>query len=552
MTPTFPHPDELRALLDALCEETITPEQLRRLEELVLAYPEAEAFYVQRMSLHADLIRHFRALPDRAGPAESEPATAEAQPAPRPTARRWSRVVAVAVGLAGLAAAVIVAIGLWPRNPPIVHKNPEPPGEATDNTVAVLLRTHQAEWDDTGLPTRPGSPMPPGRLVLKSGFAQIEFYNGATVILQGPAEFKLISRTEGYCARGKLRATVPPQAQGFTIGSPKFDLVDRGTEFGLDVGERTHVHVFQGKVDLYAPDADHKQAPRKELTTGQGMSLDGPDAGHAIRPDPDAFLTAAELADRAAKATRERQVEWARARDALRADPALRVYYTFEVNDPWARTLPDLSRGRDKPLDGAIVGCSWGAGRWADKRGLEFKRVSDRVRLTVPGEFASLTLAAWVRPDALPNQNNSLLMADGWEEGAPHWQIGQDGTLILGIKGTPEFQSAQNTKGPQYRAPNAITPDRFGRWVHLAVVYDRDAGQVVHYVDGRPVTEALVQLDLPLRIGAAELGNWNPATFRTKSPVRNFNGCIDEFVLLSRALSGEEVERLYLQGRPPL
>ena len=37
-------PEELRALLDALCEETISPEQVRRLEELVLGHPEAEAF----------------------------------------------------------------------------------------------------------------------------------------------------------------------------------------------------------------------------------------------------------------------------------------------------------------------------------------------------------------------------------------------------------------------------------------------------------------------------------------------------------------------------
>src|SRR5688572_14009317 len=54
---------ELRALLDALCEESITAEQLKRLEEIVLAHPEAEAHYVQFMSLHADLMRHFRAMP---------------------------------------------------------------------------------------------------------------------------------------------------------------------------------------------------------------------------------------------------------------------------------------------------------------------------------------------------------------------------------------------------------------------------------------------------------------------------------------------------------
>ena len=35
----FQESDELRVLLDALCEETITAEQMRRLEELVLGHP---------------------------------------------------------------------------------------------------------------------------------------------------------------------------------------------------------------------------------------------------------------------------------------------------------------------------------------------------------------------------------------------------------------------------------------------------------------------------------------------------------------------------------
>ena len=52
---------ELRRLVDALCEETISAEQMARLEALLLAYTEAEAYYVQSMSLYADLTRHFAA-----------------------------------------------------------------------------------------------------------------------------------------------------------------------------------------------------------------------------------------------------------------------------------------------------------------------------------------------------------------------------------------------------------------------------------------------------------------------------------------------------------
>jgi hypothetical protein len=569
VNPESPALAELRPLLDALCEETITPEQMRRLEELVLAHPEAEAHYVRYMSFYADLIRQFSGPPPGtagaatvggaagvtvASPVAGMPAApavvAPVVPAADPGRPRGGRLRFLAWGtVAGLAAGLL--LGLWlgvvPRRP----AGHPAGGEATDDSVAVLLHTNRAEWEETGMPTRAGAPLPPGRLVLKSGSAQIEFYSGATVVLEGPTEFQLVSRTRAYCARGKLRARVPPHAQGFAVGSPAVNLIDRGTEFGLDVrGGKTEVHVFEGKVDLYDPGADPKAPPRTELTTGQGLSVDGA-GGRPVTPDPAAFLTAGGLADRSAADTARRRAEWDAASRALRRDPALVVYYPFEVDASWDRRLRDEAGDRQLPRDGAIVGCAWGAGRWPGRQGLEFKRVGDRVRLHVPGEFRSLTLAAWVRPDALPNTNNALLMAEGWEEGEPHWQIGSDGTVILGIKGPPDYNPVPNVRGPQYRAVGVLTPEYLGRWVHLAVAYDADAGVVVHYLDGRPVARTPVELDLPIRIGDAELGNWTAAMFRTRNPVRNFSGGIDEFLLFSRPLAGAEVERLYAQGRPP-
>src|SRR5262249_55174438 len=411
VNPSF-ESDELRGLIDALCEESITPDQLHRLEELVLADPRAEAFYVQCMSLHADLSRHFAALPGRAeqsvrqrivGPVPGESAAAR-------DGRGWLRPLVV-LGLA-LAAGFLLVLGLWPKPIVISPRPADPASERTDDSVAVLLQTHHAEWEGTGMPTHPGAPLPPGTLNLKSGYAQVQFYSGATVVLQGPAEFRLISRTQAYCSRGKLRATVPPHAQGFTIGSPTMDLVDRGTEFGLDVGgEKTDLHVFQGKVDVYGPGAAAKSPPRQEVTTGQGITASGAAAPAPIRTDPAAFLTGRELADRAAEELTRWQAQWEVDRRGLREDASLLVYYPFQTDQPWSRTLRDEGGGKAKPLDGAVVGCAWGNGRWPGKRGLELKRVSDRVRLHIPGEFNAITLAAWVRPDALPNQNNSLFIA---------------------------------------------------------------------------------------------------------------------------------------------
>jgi len=64
VTPDSPIIAELRPLLDKLVEESISPAQMQRLEELVLNHPEAEAHYVQFMSFYADLIHHVAGLPE--------------------------------------------------------------------------------------------------------------------------------------------------------------------------------------------------------------------------------------------------------------------------------------------------------------------------------------------------------------------------------------------------------------------------------------------------------------------------------------------------------
>jgi hypothetical protein len=493
------------------------------------------------MGLFAELSWRFRAV---APAATTKPSPARLSAA-LPRQAGWGRRLIFWGAISGLglvAAAVLLAIVLG--QPPRTQQVVPDQEERGDDSVALLLQAPGAVWDRNEPAPRVGAPISPGVLHLKSGHALLQFYCGATVLLQGPAEFQLISRTKAYCARGKLRATVPAQAQGFTIGSPRLDVVDRGTEFGLDVedGERTEVHVFQGKVELYGA-GDKASSPRK-LTTGQGLCLEAAGATRAIPLNPAAFPTAKELANRALSAKRTRYKEWLEASKDWRTDPELRIWYLFEEAEAWDRTLVDQVANQKEPHHGAIVGCSWVPGRWPDKRALEFKQVSDRVRIQLPGKHQSLTLLAWVRIDGLPNINNSLMMADGWSPGGVHWQIGKDGMLILGVQSNPKG------KGAHYHAPGAITPEMFGQWLQLAVVYDGEQGQVTHYVDGHAAAQMPADFEIPLVVGSAELGNWNLASHRNNSPIRFFTGCMDEFMLFTRPLSSQEIERIYEQSRP--
>jgi hypothetical protein len=358
---------------------------------------------------------------------------------------------------------------------------------------------------------------------------------------------ELSSRNEAFGALGKLRASVPSHAQGFTIGSPKVDLVDRGTEFGLQVdsNKQTEVQVFQGKVEMYEPGSNRTVIVPRALTTGQGLRLDTTGAGREIISNPAAFLTAQELAARSREEIRACQESWLAASVEIRKDPHLLAYYTFQHQEPWSRTLGDQALDRQQAHDATIVGCSWGQGRWQGKSSLEFKGVTDRVRLTVPGNYDSLTLMAWVRVDALPNGNNSLMMSDGWDEGGVHWQIGDSGKLILGIR------SPTGKDNGHYHAFDVFTPDKLKRWTHLATVYDSETGVVTHYVDGKLANRVQIAVDVSLRVGTAEIGNWNDASYRVKQPIRFFSGGMDEFMLFSRPLSALEIDQLYACSRPP-
>ncbi len=112
--------------------------------------------------------------------------------------------------------------------------------------------------------------------------------------------------------RGKLRATVPPQAVGFTIGSPNLDVVDLGTEFGLQVEAegKTEVHVFKGKVELHNPGADRQVAGSQQLSTGQSVRRDNLKAVQPIEQNAAAFPTAEGLAKRVKTEIQKRRENW--------------------------------------------------------------------------------------------------------------------------------------------------------------------------------------------------------------------------------------------------
>ena len=441
-----------------------------------------------------------------------------------------------------LAASLTVGILVWWIQPSAT----KPAEETMHQGYAILTRMIDAEWNSQDSDYREGQVLPPGNLNLKSGLAQVEFFGGATVILQGETNFEIISTSEARCLSGRVRAHVPPAARGFILRTPKGDIVDLGTDFAVDISNQdANVHVFEGEIEV------HQDKQKTQFfKTGQGFDL-ASRTPSIDKPLPGSFVSVADLDSQSTAARQSLFEKWKTYSDDLSEDPRLIAYYTFDQPGSWSRVLKNVAAsGHD--LDGAIVGARRVTGRWpARKSALEFKPTGSRTRVFIPGEFKSLTFACWARIDSLDRQYNALFLADNYQAGEPHWQIQNDGKLMLSIM----IRETGKNRNHIYFSPVIWDVTKSGQWMHIASVFDEKEQNVTHYINGQIVSKEKAPPEKEVhttRIGAGEIGNWGLPMRPDDSwfAIRNLNGAIDEFAIFSSAIPEAEIKKMYDLGRP--
>ena len=509
----------LEALIHAQLDGEITPEQHAQLDHLLRENWQARRLYLELADQHARLLQQPQVATGRLDPFSENVAS-----------QRWRKFTLA------LAAAAVLALAffLWPRE--FLME------EATSNGCAMLSQTLDAAF--LTKPLRSGDTLLPGSLKLAKGLAQIEFFSGATVLVEGSAEIEIISAWEARCHSGRVRVHVPPAARGFLMHAPGMKLEDLGTEFALNVQDQNSaVHVFEGEVIA------HTQQLPTSLRQGMGLS-----SSKAVVP-PDDFLPIRELQGLIKQHQAQRLASWQQWSQQAREDPQLIAYYTFKhwQDDRWDRMINNFAEPRRPRSNGGAVGAQWTQGRWPGKEALEFKRPGDRVRLNLDGTFQALTFACWVKVDSVDKKYNSLLLTDGYDNGEPHWQIYEDGSLMFSIMYRPADAPKSVKYNQMYYSKPVFTADSLGRWHHLAVTYDSVSGEVLQYFDGREVSREVSHLHQPGRdisLGPCEIGNWGLPTAGHQSPIRNLNGAIDEFMIYSVALGASEVKNLFDEGKP--
>ncbi len=429
--------------------------------------------------------------------------------------------------------------------------------ESTLTGHAVLRKTMNVSWPNKDETITDGSLLPPGSFTFASGVAVIDFFCGATLVVEGPAQLDVISDWAVSVKNGRIEATVPPAAQGFTVKAAGTDIIDLGTRFALDMSEgKAQVAVIDGEVLLRG-----KQFDDDLLQAGEQASLDR----EAV--DTEFLSRIPQLDAIEQQSTDDQKKQYAVYRHSMKelaADPRLIALFPAEKNFT-GRRYPNIAKA-DFASAGQLLGpVETVPGRFEKESvGVLMSRPGSRIRTKINGTFSAYTFSCWAKINSLKHEYNALFLSDGYENGEPHWQIRHDGKLMFSVM-VDDSQELFYSTGPHspplqdkglhhvYFSDTVWTPSMTGQWVHLAAVYDPAARSVTQYVNGTVTCQENIENEFvidTLQIGAAEIGNWGQPFRKTPDfAVRNLDGVIDEMIILNAALSSDEIHDIYIVGR---
>ena len=285
---------ELYRLLSAWADGVLTDAEFSRLDDVLKGREESRRAFARYVRMCQSLPELVVPSLDDASPHNTVGATTVAAGHParirlglagmrRLLRQPWIVVATLLVAVVAGAWGVFLRDNVGGGQPVVTAKEPVAHDAATtaavtpsdsgelDTHFAVVTRTDNVVWEAGGVPAEIGGALGSQVLRLAAGTLEFEFACGASLRLRGPAEFALISKSRGKLLFGELSAQVPEQAHGFTIDTPSVEVVDLGTEFGVNVDHAgiSDVHVFRGLVETRMPSSDEQPGSLERLSTDQ-------------------------------------------------------------------------------------------------------------------------------------------------------------------------------------------------------------------------------------------------------------------------------------------
>ncbi len=455
--------------------------------------------------------------------------------------RTFSRRLLAAAALVAAVTGVAVLLRSF-RSTDVV--NEPPPSPHVD--FARVAKLDGVRWEsEAGAHPEEGHAVPPGRLGLLSGRLTLAFLSGVRLTVEGPAELELINLDRVYCYRGKLRVRVPAGAEGFTVAAPGYEVVDLGTEFGLNQDPKgmAQLMVFEGQVAVSVLGEDG--------STVQSALLEGPDAvevdAQSLRirqtpPRPEYFIASPEPTPQSLKLDRAYRAE------VLRSRPW--GYWRFETMPNWrvpneVAERPSLQvRGgvqlANVPGGGPCALFSPGDpdqsfvmdGLWAPARGKGYA-----IELWVQAESLGQTaLVSLIAQMPGPDENHvSLLELSARSRQAEHAPC----AVRFLDRWPPGLSGGENVFSRRTYIPD--------RWHH--VVGQRTSDTLEVYIDGALMGTSRADRTSQTTRCQLLVGRLKQLPLRrSPSEIRAFEGRLSELAVYERPLTVVEIRRHYQYG----
>ncbi|MBA2112913.1 FecR domain-containing protein [Bremerella alba] len=257
----------LNDLIAGLIDGSITDDQFHRLDQMLKDDPVSRQHYLDALQIHED-------LPEVAS-LSNEGQTVEVASQKRETESNPS----FAFWQTGLAIALLLPIAflvgaLLPLGGSPLAQN------ANSQTANIQPTTHKQIVNDVRFanlaharffgempPKINVSPLKNRDYVLKEGMVELAFKRGASVIIEGPAVFRVESEERLALDVGRCSVHAPEGAEGFQVETPEVNVIDRGTRFSVHVLEdnATEVQVVEGAADIYGKKTIARENVQSEI-----------------------------------------------------------------------------------------------------------------------------------------------------------------------------------------------------------------------------------------------------------------------------------------------
>jgi len=572
--------NELSRLIIESLEGTITSERLSRLDQLLSEDREAVAYYTHHLKLYSLLVTRGNQLfvnqeadyqgidytgflkelaicektaPTIELPVEKPPQELIQKVVYPPREKRKMTKFQIFTFIASAAALLFMVA--FPKLFPLIPRG---------IGVATLIDQVGVEWGNTDsigtLQTGARLWNHEGSLWLKKGTVKIQFDYGAKVILEGPAEFELIDAEKMILNSGRLYATVPESAAGFTTVTPSSTVIDLGTEFGVKVyvDGRADVHMFKGKASLI-PGQGGKKENGISLFAGQAKQVNTYGQVHDIALSEESFLAPDqfEIMSKADKGSAYHR--WLVYSRQLRRDPSLVAYYTFEKDEQDIDVLRNKAALTGGRLDGKLRGLvqgkppAWTSGRWPQKTALNFDRSEHQV-VVIPSDPAlhingPITIAAWVKcEDSLGGGH--LVACRLPDLGVANFQVGyvnpeSDFAWGRGIQFGRMDANENDERSDRVYSKQML--EYSSDWRFIAVSHDNKT--VRFYVDGKLSESRKFEFYQQSVIADMTIGSlWDSGSVGLDR--FGFSGDLGELAIFKRVLTDEEIGEMYEAGAP--